>query len=96
MNGNKSQMVEAFSRFLDQMGMEGMETDEYGENPAIDGGRLPVWAELDASMLGQGMGPLHSKESLFKMDDQIPMQMDQYGMPQGSDQEEMMIAMGMI
>jgi hypothetical protein len=90
---DKAKMVELFSRFLDQMGMDGMEMDDYGE---MDSGSLPIWSQINASELGQGMGPLHSKESLMRQMDSTPVPVNQYGIPTSSDQEEMMIATGMV
>lgn len=96
---NKQMILDAISQALDAMGISGdVDTDDvYDENGMMPQNQVPVWSQLDASMLGQGNGPIHSKDSLMKgIQMSKPPQVDNYGMPASGDQEEMMTAMGLV
>lgn len=93
---DKAQLLSAFSQFLDTMGGQ-LNDDHYGEEDTGFDGRLPIWSEMDAAVPDVSMGPIHSRESLFKkLQEAAPTQQNAYGMPQDDQAAEMMIATGMI
>lgn len=101
-NMNKQQLLDAFSQFIDQMGMEKIGGDEFDEDGLTAQGQVPLWSQMDASLLGEGTGPIHSKESFIKrmradaaQQGQMA-QLDAYGMPRDDQAEEMMMNLGML
>lgn len=93
---DKNQLLSAFSQFLDTMGGQ-LNDDHYGEEEDMGSGRLPIWSEMDAAVPDVSMGPIHSRESLFKkLQETAPMQQNAYGMPVDDQAAEMMIATGMM
>lgn len=94
---DKNQLLQAFSQFLDQMGHDGFNEDYYGEDPTLADGNLPIWSQLDASVPDESKGPIHSRNSLFKvLEESAPFEIDTYGMPRDDAAAEFMIATGMI
>lgn len=93
---DKNQLLQAFSQFLDTMGAD-LSGDVYGEEMDMGSGRLPIWAELDTAVPDVSMGPIHSRESLFKkMQEEAPIEMDMYGMPRDDQAAEFLLATGMM
>lgn len=94
---NKEAILAAVAAALDGMGMDGGEMDEYGEGEEVGPNEVPIWSKLDVSVNDEGRGPIHSKESIFKkLMAQQPRTVDAYGMPAAGDQEEMMMATGLV
>jgi hypothetical protein len=95
---DKAKLLEVISQALDGMGMDDGMTDMYDESGLLPNNEVPVWSKLDVSVDDEGRGPIHSKDSLFKALQQIgkPVQIDAYGMPYDDDQEELMLASGMV
>lgn len=95
---NKQAILDAVSQALDGMGMPMGEVDDYGEMADAGDNTMPIWSQLKAGTpLGQGGGAIHNKDDLLGMDrTSKPPMVDNYGMPVDDDQDEMMVAMGLI
>lgn len=95
---NKQALLDVISQALDSMGMDAGGGDEFDDGGGMDGtNEVPIWSKLSAGSLGSTNGPIHDKSMLMDTDKMSkPPMVDNYGMPAAGDQEEMMLAMGMV
>ncbi len=98
MSAKKQQIMDAISQVLDSMGVSGLEEDIFGEGEGVgQENNVPIWSQLQVGVNDEGRGPIHDKGALFGFNKMSkPPMVDNYGMPAAGDQEEMMLATGLV